>query len=834
MKRRRWIAVGVACVAALLVLGRAAAGVYVDYLWYAALDASSLWRAQTTLGLATRAAYLLVGGAFLFANLYAVRRSVVSLRIPRRLGNLEIGEEVPGRYLDFAAAGLALLLAFLLTFPRDDWTRAPLAFFGVPFGETDPHFYVDLGFYVYWLPFERGLRDRALVLVLLTAAVVIFLYALTPSLTRERGMLYVSNYVRRHLFALLAVLLLILAWSYRLDNFHLLLDGSGPGGAFTYVDRHANITVNLALSILALCTALIVAWAGWTGQLRTAFIAVAVVMILSLALRQLAPLWVAPGNSTVRERPYLDTRAEYTRRAYAVDEITLADASVPYVSPRELATSLPSWDGGALARALPRGSRTWYPPRVGWQATPSGVAALLPERAPLGEGGIAGAWSIAMLAASRSDARGGPVSIATAGVLAGAAPEAEGQFVAAPVVYDSAAPRSALVRDSTESVAAPSLGGVWSRIAHAWSLQDYRLLRSDARPTTRILTWTDVRARVHRLAPFFTQGTDVTPLLERDTLYWLVELYSASASYPLSQRMPLGATEMTYVRHAATAFVNAQTGRVQLAADSALDPIALTWVRSFPDLFVTRSAADPALIGASPPATDGARIRASAFASVGSRRGAGPRGGHLPQIEGADSALARTPMALAVMPQLDSALAWTTPILDAADRVTGLLIATGGRARRTLWLPLPAPGSKWGTVLDSFRAPLPEASPALPRDARVIRGPVRAAALGSDIVFLQSLYTVRGDAPLALDRVLAATGPQIPLSGRTLADALGVAAPAGDSTIAQPLGPAAFQARVRALYAEMRAATSRGDWAAFGAAYGALGELLARTPATAR
>ena len=98
-----------------------------------------------------------VAALFAFINLYAVRQSVVSLVLPRRLGNLEIGEEVPGRYLMGAAIALSLVLGVLLALPQQDWTSLVLARAGRPFNETDPYLSQDLGFFVYWLPFENAL-----------------------------------------------------------------------------------------------------------------------------------------------------------------------------------------------------------------------------------------------------------------------------------------------------------------------------------------------------------------------------------------------------------------------------------------------------------------------------------------------------------------------------------------------------------------------------------------------------------------------------------------------------------------------------------------------------
>ena len=46
----------------------------------------------------------------------------------------------------------------------------------------------------------------------------------------EQGGLYISGYVRRHLAMLAGVLLLVLAWHYRLEMYTVLGDGGSGGG----------------------------------------------------------------------------------------------------------------------------------------------------------------------------------------------------------------------------------------------------------------------------------------------------------------------------------------------------------------------------------------------------------------------------------------------------------------------------------------------------------------------------------------------------------------------------------------------------------------------------
>jgi hypothetical protein len=72
-------------------------------------------------------------------------------------------------------------------------------------------------------------------------------------------------------------------------------------------------------------------------------------------------------------------------------------------------------------------------------------------------------------------------------------------------------------------------------------------------------------------------------MFHADTLYWKLELYSASSNYPLSQHYVLAGEERSYFRHAATALVNARTSRVMIAASPSPDPISVAWMAAFPN-----------------------------------------------------------------------------------------------------------------------------------------------------------------------------------------------------------------------------------------------------------
>jgi len=138
-----------------------------------------------------------------------------------------------------------------------------------------------------------------------------------------------------------------------------------------------------------------------------------------------------------------------------------------------------------------------------------------------------------------------------------------------------------IVSNPQLDVAGQRLGDGLSRLGYAWAYQSFDLLSDSVPRRARLVTVRDVRSRVRALAPVFAQGSTVEAMFHADTLYWKLELYSASSDYPLSQHFVLAGEERSYFRHAATALVNARTARVMMAADPAPDPIAQAWMTTF-------------------------------------------------------------------------------------------------------------------------------------------------------------------------------------------------------------------------------------------------------------
>lgn len=811
MTKRRWLMLALAAAAILLLAGRAIAGAYADFLWYESVGAGALWRTRIEATLILELGSALVAALFAFCNLYAVRQSVVQLVLPRRLANLEIGEEVPGRYLIGAAATLSIILAALLTFPASDWMSFVLARWGRVFSETDPYFGNDLGFFVYWLPFESALWSWAFVLVIVVGIAVVLLYALTPSLRWRGGSLHVSTYVRRHLTVLAGVVLLMTAWSFRLDMYSLLSSGSGPDGLFGYVDHRVAVPGDLLLSLAALGASLIVIWAGFVGQFRLAGISVLTTLAVAILVREVAPL-VAEHSGTdaeraARERPYVATRASYTRRAYGVDAVVRADSAIAFATLDAALPSVPVWDQPALTRAVDVGRVSDdQPVPTSWSATSSGIVADVVGAPPAGASSRA-PWTVARIHAAEADDRGAPVRVSDPDTPAG-----EDMPLDAPLVYPGA-PAIAIISDSLNHTAGTPLESFFVRLAAAWSMQNFHILAQDLpQPGPTLIAHRDVHDRVALYAPFFDQGRRVQPLLLGDTLFWAVDLYSGSDTYPLSWRLLAAGQERSYFHHAAIAIVQASTGETVVVPDSALDPLAATWVHRLPLMFGSWSSLPAGLRQLLAPPLDGIYARAMAFGRFGTRSDSDtPR--HIPLLTGADSALVGGDVPVA-LPDQTTAIA--LPLVDETDQLRGLFVGTGGGSDRAMWYQPVKPGPRWSTVLDRLRSA--DSAGTTAREGPVVHGRVRTVPVAQSIAFLQPAYRWRVENVPSLLRVATLLGD----STRAFTPSIGAIAAAPEAHAV----PGTATKSASALYTEMREALRRGDWTAFGRAFDALGRAL--------
>ncbi len=856
MGARGWLLSGLAIAAGFLLVGRAVTSLVADLAWFTAMDAPGLFWERVIDSVILQGGAWMLGSVFAFVNLHAVRRTIIAVAVPSRVANIELTAMVSGRRLLWVVLVLSLLVGAVLATPLTNWTDLALVRHGLPFGEIEGILNRDLGFYVYWLPLEETLYLWTLVAVVSITALVVVLYALTRSLRVEGRRITASTHVRRHLTALGSLVLLLLAWSYRLDAFDLLQYGSGPDGLFMRVDHRVTLHVDFVLSIGSALAALLILRAGWMGQLRLAFITLSVVLVAALGLRHAAPALLARGSvlgdPARRDADYVAMRTLVSRRAFEVDGIRIVHADSASgtrlrLNSARVAQRQALWDRAMLG--VPATARA-PASSIATVATTSPAPGSVSDNVTPGWSIIDGrphavrmrrtidardAWEPFVVDLTRSELRERRLRLG--GVDALSADELDVSDGANEPLVAPGLSGYRLIDASRD----PAIGGApvssWrARVAHAWALRDPSLLAADTLydGSTLIVTHRDVRERVQRLAPVFAHGSEIQPLVHNGRLYWTLHLYSASDRYPLSQRWQFSDGIYSYFRLAATAVVSAHTGRVLLVPAHRPDALTRSWMARVPTLFNggdgARDLLPQALIAQLPPATDKAIAQIRTFARYGSRvEGAILR--HLP-----DSALIGGPPAPHLIGVTDSlALAWSVPLLDVGDQLDGVITATGGMERATWWDPTVAPRQRWSAMaerltgaLDSVRAD----NAGVPgREPRMRPGRLQVIASDQGTLLFGSLQWSRGDGGISLPLIGVTDGTRVGI-GTTLDGAMAALGGSGRTRL-RPLTPLPLEppdALAGRLYEVMRQALARGDWVRFGGAFDSLGRVLRRPP----
>jgi uncharacterized protein len=813
MLRRRGLLLAAVCVACTLIVGRAWGALVGDHAWFDALGFGDVWWWQTRVSLVLKGVTGAVATVAMRLHFAAIRRSIVSVVVPGQLGDLEFSGAVAERTIRAVLWVLAAVVGALLTIPMDDWRPLALVLDAQPLGEADPYFLLDLAFWTAWLPFELQLYTWALVAHVVMSAVVLVGYVMTRGIARSDQSVRITRHARRHITVLGAILLALVAWTYRLDGFQRLVVGTGDEGMFGFADHRVGLPGALVMQVIALSAAIVVSWSAWSRQPRSAIAAVTTVLLMALVLRQGMPFIAqsigADSDPRARELPYQATRASFTARAFAT-ELVIAAASADTAS----SPVTPVWGIASLPRV---GDGTGNTPLV-WGSGATGLRAVRFRTRPTP--GLLPRWSVESVDATEN--------------IAQREPDSTRVRTLPPIVVSDSGGGYAMISDPDHRIAAPSLATTSARVAQAWNQQNPRLAFGTLpTPSPVLVTVRNARERVARLLPTLLPGSDALPMLVSDSLIWCVDLYAATDVYPLSESVPFGDAVVNAAQPAGTALVNAHTGRVLLLLPQDPTRFAGHALRRYIAHGVSAQNLSPELLAALPPRADALRLDAAIAAHVGAlsaqpdsarvTRQIGPMRG-LSLVNGVlpDSALLGDGAGPVWVPALQT-YAFTAAAVDARGIVRGVMIAPGGLDRRTRWRP-DTSGIRYDAVVRATQETTDSLRQGPLRNV-IVRGAARILPSSGPPVFVTPFYRMRSRQTQEVAAVLMSDGAR-----RSVGPSVSQASVGLDPgrTGARPGSAAA------ATYLEMRDALRRGAWSEFGLLLDALGRTLGIAPDTLR
>ena len=533
----------------------------------------------------------------------------------------------------------------------------------VPFGQTDARFGLDIAFYVFDYPWYWAITNFFLTIVVLCAITALIGHYLNGSFfTMVAGKRATTRAAHLHLGILLGLLTIGYGVTKILNRYGVVLMSQPLLDGLTYTSDHARITANLVLAVIAGLTAILFFATAAGRTWRLPLISVGLVVVSSLIIGSIYPaivqsFTVAPTEPD-KERPYMQMNIEATRKAYAVENIQIAD--YPAV------TTAQAGQLKADAEALPgirlidpqmvqdtfeqlqqvRGYYTFSPvldvDRYVIDGKETDVVLAAREMNHAGLDPAVQNWNnlhtvythgYGLVAAygNRRQPDGEPdwlaKDIPTAGVLKAEEPriyygEMSTDYAIVgrepgmdPIEFDTPGGGAQVGEqyNTYDGLGGVSIGSFGNRVLYATRFASINMLLSDrVNSQSKILYNRTPQERVHLVAPWLTTDTDIYPAIVSGRVVWIVDAYTTSDMYPNSQRVTLEdaisdtltnvnalyspTSEINYIRNSVKAVVDAYDGSVTLYAWDETDPLLQTWERVFPGTVQPKSAISPELM----------------------------------------------------------------------------------------------------------------------------------------------------------------------------------------------------------------------------------------------
>ncbi|HET7293617.1 MAG TPA: UPF0182 family protein [Vicinamibacteria bacterium] len=598
---------------------------YSDWLWYGETG----YRPVFLRSLALKAGLGLAAGLFAFAFLAVnLRIALRDLRSHEYTIQTELGPRlvrVDAGTLK-ALVTLAAAVAGILTsvYAASQWERFLLFWYATPFERVDPVLGHDVGYYVFRLPFLMLLRGLLQVVSVLALVSVVAAYLLTGAIgIGVAATPFAAPAAVRHLSALCATMLLVLAFDAHLSVREALTEASGIVHGASNTDVAALIPSRRLLALTAVAAAILAAAQGFSRSFRPIFAAVALYALVALAGKAYAAavqrFLVAP-NEQAKETPYIRHNIAGTRAGFGLD--TVQERELPGDAPltlqdieRNAATlkNVPLWDHRPLLDTFGQIQeiRTYYDfvsvhndrYRIGGEQRQVMLSARelnsgsLPNRTWINEHlTFTHGYGLALGPVNQVTPEGLPVLFVKNLPPESSVPELQ---VSEPSIYFGELSNDhVFVRTKTKEFHYPKgddnvmanyegSGGVavdsfLRKLLFALRFRSLKVLLSDDfTADSRVLFHRRVAERVRRIAPFLDYDPEPYLALSGGRLVWIQDAYTTSAHYPYST--PMG--RINYIRNSVKATIDAYHGRVAFFLIDAKDPIAGTLGKAFPGLF---------------------------------------------------------------------------------------------------------------------------------------------------------------------------------------------------------------------------------------------------------
>ena len=631
-----------------------AAGIYTDWLWFRQLGFEVVFFTQ----IVGQIVAFLIGFVIMtllvaIGLMFAWRTRPVYLKMPDESPFQAYQQLLDGLRRVIMLGLPALLGVFGGLIAAREWQTAALWLNGGLFGVTDPQFGLDIGFFVFDLPFYGFAVSYVSGGIFLAALINAGVHLIYGGIRFSGREVNVSKPARIQLSILIATYFILQGLSLWLDQYGTATSSGELFTGVTYTDDNAVIPGLQILALISLAVAVAFIVTAVLGQWRISIIATALMVASSLVLGGLYP-WivqtfqVVPNERTL-EGPYLQKNIDATRVAYELDKVEVVDYAANVIpEPGALRNDArttssirimdPALVGDAFRQLEQYRQYYSFPNRlhvdryaVDGETRDTIIAVRELNQAGLGESqswynsSVVYTHGFGIVAAygNKVDSDGKPLffqsGIPTVGDLGDFEPRiyfgansptysiVGAPAGADPLEFDFPAGEG----ESNETYTTfsgnggPSVGSIFARIAYSLKFQSEQILLSDAiNAESQILYNRSPAERIAEVAPYLTVDTEIYPAVVDGRIKWIVDGYTTTTQYPYSnlesfnlsildsssETFNRDTSEVNYIRNSVKATVDAYDGSVDIYQWDEQDPLLKAWMNLYPDTVQPKSA----------------------------------------------------------------------------------------------------------------------------------------------------------------------------------------------------------------------------------------------------
>jgi len=588
-------------------------------------------------------------GAFVWGNYVLATQFTRGQTFHVLENNLEWGE-----YARFLPGMVAALLAIVLGISTGSaiqsyWDIALKSRNAVDYGISDPIFQLDLGFYVFQLPFLEAIQHETWRLLLLGFVIAAIVYILKGELavSGDRAPT-ISGLPKVHLGLLLAGISLAVGWGIWLQRYELLYSPTGVVFGAGYADINARLPVDNVMTVVAAIVA-----ATWVMSLwqRKIVLPVTVTVLAVVAWALLAggypalmqKLSVEP-NELTKEKEYVTYNIEFTRAAYGIEQAERRDFQLETTLDRQALAdndatidNIRLWDYEPLLSTYRQLQeiRLYYrfsdadidrytindryrqvilaPRELSYEQVPDRAKTWVNEHLKYTHG-----FGVVMSPVNRVTPDGLPeFFIKDIPPISAIDIETEqpriyyGEDTDTYIFTGTSTPEFDYPKGSENALTNyDGLGGVpmgsWGRrLTYALERGSVQLPTSNYfTADSRIHYHRQIRDRVTTAAPFLRLDSDPYVVISNGRLKWIVDAYTVSDRYPYSRPVAMSDNASTilerrnlsrvvrggvnYMRNSVKVIVDAYDGTMEFVAMDDSDPVLAAYRKIYPSLFSDR------------------------------------------------------------------------------------------------------------------------------------------------------------------------------------------------------------------------------------------------------